>query len=190
MLSLRPVCGCIRRRLAATVGHEIRGGAGPDEPRSVPGRPQCEGGDETCGSCDTKSTLHRTAQALCRTTSKGAAGRSMPGDASNARREVPPRIREAERNRRDDRRPLSSSENRELSEAISRLECGFLSPLLGWSGSVKLLSERLLAIVPNGMSVSASFIREVLSQSIEMDTRPDVHFDGPKMDETSEAPRP
>jgi hypothetical protein len=37
------------------------------------------------------------------------------------------------------------------------------------------------------MSVSASFIREVLSQSIEMDTRPDVHFDGPKMDETSEA---
>jgi hypothetical protein len=48
---------------------------------------------------------------------------------------------------------------------------------------VKLLSERLLAIVPNGMSVSASFTREVLSQSIEMDTRPDVHFDGPKMDE-------
>jgi hypothetical protein len=51
---------------------------------------------------------------------------------------------------------------------------------------VKLFSEKLLAIPLSATSVSASFTRHVLS-SIEIDTNSDVHFDGPKMDETSEA---
>jgi hypothetical protein len=34
----------------------------------------------------------------------------------------------------------------------------------------------------NGTSVPALFIRHVFPQSIEMDTKPNVHFDGPKMD--------
>jgi hypothetical protein len=51
---------------------------------------------------------------------------------------------------------------------------------------VKLFSEKLLAIPLSATSVSASFTRHVLS-SIEIDTNADVHFDGPKMDETSEA---
>jgi hypothetical protein len=63
----------------------------------------------------------------------------------------------------------------------------FLSPFFAGHNGLKLFLEKHIAIPLNGTSVPASFTRHVSFPHIETGSGPDVHFDGPKMDETSEA---
>jgi hypothetical protein len=56
-------------------------------------------------------------------------------------------------------------------------------PLFDRPNGLTLFSERLFAIPLNGTSVPASFTRYVPFPYLETGSGPDVHFDGPKMDE-------
>jgi hypothetical protein len=59
----------------------------------------------------------------------------------------------------------------------------FLSPFFAGHNGLKLFLEKHIAIPLNGTSVPASFTRHVSFPHIETGSGPDVHFDGPKMDE-------